>query len=1043
MVTILFLPERARQEGVSGGPVSSVVTAGIHGRRCVVSMYVMGEDRAAVGREGQMLGSYRLLQVLGTGGMGEVYLAEDTRLGRRIALKLLPPEFSEHPEKIERFETEARAIASLNHPGIVTLHSIEEAEGRRFLTMEHVEGVTLGSAIPPGGLAVKRLLPLAIALADAVSAAHRQGILHRDLKPDNVMLTPEGRLKVLDFGLAKLRASSSEEEDETTRETQSVTRDGRIVGTVAYMSPEQAQGLPVDHRSDVFSLGVLLYEMATGGRPFQGRTNMSVLSSILKDSPPPVHELRGDVPRPLSRLIQRALEKRPEDRYQSTIDLRRDLEDLKRDYDTGELLRESTSGSRRLPLLPQRRGFMLPAAAVVLVLLLVGLAWVRGRGGAGTADGRSSLAVFFFENLSGDAELDWLRAGLPDMLVTSLSQSPTLRVLSTSRLLQLLDEAGAGDAPGVSAATVSAIARRADVETALMGSFVRVGSQLRIQAQLHDPGTGEVLASEQVEGDAEEGLFGLVDELTRRIRSRLELRAIAEGSRHKLADVSTSSVEAYRDYVQGLQHHERLEEREARAFLEKAVAADPGFAMAHAKLSVVNANLGDMPKAREYAARALERADRLPPAERHYVEGRYYSLDPSTFNKAVAAYEAAVDSMPDLSAARNNLAQLLLQSGRYGEALAHLEELRRRGMTFPGTFTSLAEAYVVSGEPDRAEKVLAEYVDEHPDRAAGYDNLAMFLVTRGRYEDALRAYDRAGALDPRNFDADYGHFVVHTLQGRWLEAEANARRLSESPIAKERWKGFHALAVLALYDGDVAQARSIVDRALHVADTPDQRAHVRLFRAELAADLGEAREALAEVERALEEAPQDPGLVAGTHARRATCLAREGQPEDARRSRARVEEWLSSLPAPLAEPHRLQLEGELALAEGQPARARELLSRAAGLLPAGAIEPRGPATRIHYELGRAALAEGDVEAARRALQRVVDGGVERLWEPVLYVRSLALLAELEEKAGRVDRARELYGLYLDHWEDGTIDHAEVTAARQRLVALGGRRPSAA
>ncbi len=312
----------------------------------------MGEAHPPAGLVGQTLGSYRLLEALGSGGMGEVYLAEDTRLGRRVALKILPPEMAKHPEKVQRFEREAQTIASLNHPGIVTLHSIEEADGRRFLTMEHVEGQTLGSAVPRGGLPMKRFLPLAIALTDAVSAAHRQGILHRDLKPENVMLTPEGRLKVLDFGLAKLWAHSGDDEDRTTRETQSVTQDGRIVGTVAYMSPEQAQGLPVDHRSDVFSLGILLYEMTTGERPFQGRTNLSVLSSVLKDTPTPVHELRQDVPRPLARMIQRALEKRVEDRYQSTTDLRRDLEDLKRDYDTGELLRDTTSGSRRFAMLP-------------------------------------------------------------------------------------------------------------------------------------------------------------------------------------------------------------------------------------------------------------------------------------------------------------------------------------------------------------------------------------------------------------------------------------------------------------------------------------------------------------------------------------------------------------------------------------------------------------------------------------------------------------------------------------------------------------------
>jgi serine/threonine protein kinase/Tfp pilus assembly protein PilF len=983
----------------------------------------MGVEHPGTGLTGRTLGKYRLLEALGSGGMGEVYLAEDTRLGRRVALKLLPPETADHPEKIQRFEREAQTIASLNHPGIVTLHSIEEADGRRFLTMEHVEGQTLGSSIPRSGLPMKRLLPLAIALTDAVSAAHRQGILHRDLKPENVMLTPEGRLKVLDFGLAKLWADSADDEDRTTRETQSVTQDGRIVGTVAYMSPEQAQGLPVDHRSDVFSLGILLYEMATGERPFQGRTNLSVLSSVLKDNPRPIHELREDVPRPLARMIQRALEKRPEDRYQSTTDLRRDLEDLKRDFDTGELLRESTSGSRRFAMLPEHRSWLLPALVGAAVAVVVAAAFIffSRPPGPPAADDRSSIAVFYFDNLSDDSQLDWLRTGLTDMLVTNLSQSPALRVLSTSRLYQLLDELGHREAPAISAQVVDAVARRAGVETALVGSFVRAGSQLRIQAQLQDPRSGEVIASERVEGDADEGLFELVDELTSRIRNRLEIQAIADGAHHKIADVTTSSVDAYRYFVQGMNHHERLEEREAQAMLEKAIAADPGFAMAHAKLSVVHANQGDMPRAREFAARALERADRLPPAERYYIEGRYYSLDPSTFNKAVAAYQAAVDAVPDHTAARNNLAQLLLQSRRHTEALAHLEELRRRGMSFPGTYMSLAEAYVASGQIERAEQALREYVGEHPDRAAGYENLGLFLVNQGRYDEALGAYDRAGELDARNFKVDYGHFAVHVLQGR----------------------GRAALAVMALYRGDLGAARGVAEEGLRLADTPDQRARARLFLAELAADLGQADEALAEVKKALAEGPQESGLVAAAHSCRATCLAREGKLEDAQSSREEVDTWLRSLPAPIAEPHRLRLEGEIAWGEGDHARARELLERAAALLPEATVENKAPAARIFFALGRAALEDGKPEEAREAFSRVVNGGMERLWEPIAYVRSLAYLARLEEQAGRTEQARRLYALYLDHWAEGEIDRAEIVAVRERLAALGGRLTEAA
>jgi serine/threonine protein kinase len=340
----------------------------------------MAQPQPDSGLVGRTLGPYRILESLGSGGMGQVYLALDPRLDRRVALKVLPLEMASHPEKIKRFEREAQVVASLSHPGIVMLHSIEEADGLRFLTMELVEGETLSKSIPAHGFPMERFLSLAIGVTDAVSAAHRQGILHRDLKPDNVMLTPDGRLKVLDFGLAKLR-EGGDEGDRTTKETQSVTQDGRIVGTVAYMSPEQAQGLPVDHRSDIFTLGILLYEMATGERPFRGNTNLSVLSSILKDTPRPASELRDDIPKALARMIQRALEKRPEDRYQSASDLRRDLEDLKRDVDSGELVLGTTTGRPRLVAGPARRRRWALPAAIGVALVVVGR-WRRSSSAA-------------------------------------------------------------------------------------------------------------------------------------------------------------------------------------------------------------------------------------------------------------------------------------------------------------------------------------------------------------------------------------------------------------------------------------------------------------------------------------------------------------------------------------------------------------------------------------------------------------------------------------------------------------------------------------
>ena len=279
---------------------------------------------------GRTLAHYKIVASLGKGGMGEVYVAEDSKLQRRVALKVLPEEMAADPERKARFEREARAVAALNHPNIVTVHSVEEADGVHFITMELVEGRTLAKMLPKEGFSLSEMLEIAVPLADAVSSAHRTGITHRDLKPDNIMVDGEGRLRVLDFGLAKLHDTPVLGDGATHAETASAaTGEGRILGTVAYMSPEQAEGKTVDPRSDIFSIGTILYEMATGIRPFRGDTSMSTIGSILKDNPPPATELNHSLPHHLGRIIRRCLAKDPDRRYQTALDIRNELEELK------------------------------------------------------------------------------------------------------------------------------------------------------------------------------------------------------------------------------------------------------------------------------------------------------------------------------------------------------------------------------------------------------------------------------------------------------------------------------------------------------------------------------------------------------------------------------------------------------------------------------------------------------------------------------------------------------------------------------------------
>ena len=603
--------------------------------------------------------------------------------------------------------------------------------------------------------------------------------------------------------------------------------------------------------------------------------------------------------------------------------------------------------------------------------------FLRGRAPATADDGRRSLAVLYFDNITGEPGLDWLRTGLTDMLITNLSQAPELRVVSTQRLYQILDQSGHRDDRSLSGAAITTVAREAQATTALVGSFVRAGSRIRIQASLQDPRTGEVIASERVEGDPEGGLFGLVDELTARIRKKLETPSLvrfadsSEKREKKLQEVTTASLEAYKAYAEGSRLHERQQEREAKAYFEKAVAADPGFAMALAKLSVVSFNLGDVEKAREYSKQAIAHAESLPAGERYYIEGRHYSLDPSSSEQAVAAYQKAIDAAPDHTAARNNLAQALIGLRRYPEALTHLEELRRRGMSFPGSYMSLAETYLATGQPEKAREALTSYVIAHPDSSAGLENLGFFELTEGQTDAALAAFDKAAALRPSEMiRIEMGRATAHVLRDEWPAAEGCAKRLLESSDSRERWEGGATLAIASLYRGDVGEARRLAAEGVKVGGTVSERVGARLFRARLESDLGRHGVALGEAERAIAEPGAEAKLRAEGHSMKALCLTRlgRGKGEETEKSLAEVDTFLSTIPPVVAEPLRLQLKGELALARGDHAQARVALEKAATLLPekAVSIDPRngGDPVRAGAQRARGRPGEGRAPRAR-------------------------------------------------------------------------------
>ncbi len=617
--------------------------------------------------------------------------------------------------------------------------------------MELLDGETLKHRIGGRPLPLDEILDLGTQIADALEVAHTTGIVHRDVKPANIFVTRRGQAKVLDFGLAKLAVQPHVAGKDDSRPTtgDDLTDKGTTLGTVAYMSPEQARGHDLDARTDLFSFGVVLYEMATGTQPFKGATSAVIFEGIMSKAPVSPVRVNPDLPAELERIINKALEKDRSLRYQHAGDMLADLKRLHRDTSSGRNAAADSrteaerppsvgaspasgssaavatpAGSGAMPAAGSPRKILIGVAAAVVVPGIAGaMVWKRGssNSAAGTNSGKPSVAVLYFENKTGSTQLDWLRTGLTDMLVTDLSQSPDVEVLGTDRLVQILTDMKRQDDKVIFYDTVQELARRAGVKAVVLGSYMKSGDTIRINTTLQEVGTGRIVTSERVEALGESNLFPMVDDLTKRIKAKFALPSsdptrpllsspmtvtttTGTGVDRDLKDVTTASIEAYRYYAEGINLHERFHEREAVPLLEKAVELDPSFAMALTKLAVAHGNLGHPTLREEYAKRAFEHVDRLTARERYYVEGYYYTLRNDTLGKGIDAYKKAVELYPDHASAKHNLALVYLNLERFEDSARLAEDLRQRRFTFPATFGNLASAYAALGRGARTRR---------------------------------------------------------------------------------------------------------------------------------------------------------------------------------------------------------------------------------------------------------------------------------------------------------------------------------------------------
>jgi tetratricopeptide (TPR) repeat protein/predicted Ser/Thr protein kinase len=982
-------------------------------------------------------GRFEVIEELGKGGMGRVYKVYDQKTREKIALKLLKPEVAADGEAIERFGNELRFARKISHRNVCRMYDLDEEKGTHFITMEYVSGEDLKSIIRMmGPMSAGKMVLIARQIAEGLAEAHRLGVYHRDLKPQNIMIDREGNVRIMDFGIAR------------SAKVKGMTGVGVVVGTPEYMAPEQFEAKEADARSDIYALGVILYEMTTGRLPFEGETFVSIALKQKTEAPRTPKEFNPQLPDDLSRLILRCLERDREKRIQSADDILADLAKIEKGVPkTEKVLPSIPTTSRQITVSFAPQKLVIPAVAVLAVIAAIIAIFIilPGKKTALRVTGKPTIAVVNFENKTGDKDLDKWSTGIRDLLITDLAQSKFMNVLSDSDIFGILKKFNLADSSTYSTDDLVKIADEGGAQFTVNGSFLKAGDNIIINATCQKPHSRDVISPIQLTCRGFEEITARIDEMTRKIKSDLNLSQtqIAGDIDKNLGEISTPNAEAWAYYVESRRYHFRDEPDKAIPLLQKALSLDPEFIMANRALGSAYSNIGDFPELRKISARTLEliqnHPERISERDRYFIEQDYYGYVKSEleWGKSLDAGRKLLALYPDDPLSNYSMGVIYEIIEDWDEALKYFEKSVSARSRFASTYTEAANAYQAKIEPAKAQEVLEKYLREIENTASGHRSLASLYISQNRLDLAARELDTAETLAPDIWDNRSIRGDISFLKGDLTGAEAEYRALLEDKIPMAQYYGYIGLNNLLLLEGRYAEIKKIFTLLSEQSRKIGAGEAEWNGRAAIAYSLwqsGRATEAVEECEKAygIDGRRWDLNCKRQTlHLKGFAYLGLKRIDEAEKTAgelKALIDRGLNKKAIRLYD----HLMGAIELAWNNTPKALEYLERAVRSLPYGRFEKDA---RFIDTLAQAYFRAGDWAKAWEQYEHITTLTVGRLSYGDIYSRSFYYLGQIYEKLGDKAKARENFQKFLGLWKNADASLPEPAEARRRLNAL--------